>query len=786
MSDKLTPDDATVRQSSADESAVARGSRRFAPGEMLAGRYQIVAPLGRGGMGEVYRAYDVRLHHDVALKFLPERATLGDGMLERLVDEVRIGRQVAHPNVCRLYDLVDAGNLQFIAMELVDGEDLGSLLRRIGRLSSDKALSLARDLAAGLAAAHDLGVIHRDLKPANVMIDGRGQAKITDFGLAIARDDARHEFAGTPAYMAPEQLDARPADTRSDVYSLGLVLYEMFSGRRLFDGGRVAELQRQHERPKPRMAAFGGDLDPAIEAVILSCLEEAPERRPASARHLLERLSVASGSTPAPRQPSRTSAGSSSGAADARSIAVLPFEDLSPEQTDDYFSVGLAEEIISDLAKIKSLRVISRGSVMRFRGVDDIRSVAGALQVGYVLTGSLRKAGTQLRVTANLVDGRNDTIVWSEKFRGTLDDIFDIQETVARAVAEQLKVTLTAEERSTIAERPIPNALAFDYYLKAMAEIAKFTRDGVTAALDLLQKALEILGENAPIYAAMANAKWQLFNAGIEVDEAHLRSAEELAAKIARLDPRSHYPARIHGLVAMSRGDLGTALEQLHHALALDPHDSEAAVWLGMLHAQAGHPDLAEALSARVKKLDPFGPMTTWPDVFLDWFGGRFEQLADRGRREWDAAPDSVPVAYSYVLGLLMARDPRMEEALAELTRAFPGTHFADLLSLQINAFAGRTAEARRHLTPELERAAQHDLQYSLSVAEGLAQLGEIDRAFEYLDNSIERGCVPVEFLTSIDWLLDPLRDDPRFPSRLARARQVSAALRARVPATMT
>jgi serine/threonine-protein kinase len=292
----------------AEDASVPPSQTGFTPGTMLAGRYRVVALLGRGGMGEVYRADDTKLGHPVALKFV--RGALSPQVLERLYAEVRIGRQIAHPNVCNLYDVVEVDGHTFLAMEYVDGEDLASLLSRIGRLPADKALDLARDLSAGLAAVHDKGAVHRDLKPANVMVDGRGRVRITDFGLAIGVEGAgAFAFAGTPGYMSPEQLAGRETTARSDVYALGLVLYEMFTGRRFFDAVALDDLRSQHRQPKkPRLASAPQPLPPAVERLILQCLEEEPEARPASARAVLAMLpggdplaaAVAAGETPSP------------------------------------------------------------------------------------------------------------------------------------------------------------------------------------------------------------------------------------------------------------------------------------------------------------------------------------------------------------------------------------------------------------------------------------------------------------------------------------------------------
>jgi hypothetical protein len=280
----------------------------FTPGTMLAGRYRIVALLGKGGMGEIYRADDVKLGQPVALKFL--HGALSADRLQQLYREVRVGRQVSHPNVCRLYDVVEMGEHTFLAMEYVDGEDLASLLARIGRLPADKGIELARDLAAGLAAVHERGVVHRDLKPANVMIDGRGRARLTDFGLALAYEaEGREASAGTPAYMSPEQLAGRTVSARSDLFALGLLLYEMLTGRRFFDARTVKDLLEQHAKPRASRIQGGPRLpDGEVEQLILRCLDEDPSRRPSSARALLAELpggdpldaAVAAGETPSP------------------------------------------------------------------------------------------------------------------------------------------------------------------------------------------------------------------------------------------------------------------------------------------------------------------------------------------------------------------------------------------------------------------------------------------------------------------------------------------------------
>ena len=283
----------------------------FAPGTVLAERYRIVALLGRGGMGDVYRAEDIKLGNVVALKFLPASVQNDAAALAAFHAEVRNARQVSHPNVCRVYDIGEVNGQHFLTMEYIDGEDLASLLRRIGHLPGDKALETANQICAGLAAAHDCGLLHRDLKPANIMLDGRGRARITDFGLALSLEDAigRSEIAGTPAYMAPEQIENGEASVRTDIYSLGVVLYQLFTGRLPFPATNPIELRRSHLESSPRApSSVVKDIDPAVESAILRCLQKDPKLRPSSARQVAAAFpggdplaaALAAGETPSP------------------------------------------------------------------------------------------------------------------------------------------------------------------------------------------------------------------------------------------------------------------------------------------------------------------------------------------------------------------------------------------------------------------------------------------------------------------------------------------------------
>jgi serine/threonine-protein kinase len=316
---------------SVSSSSASIDDARFTPGTLLTDRYRIVGLLGKGGMGEVYRADDLKLRQPVALKFLPEALSKDRRRLERFHHEVRVAREVSHPNVCRVYDIGESEGHAFITMEYIDGEDLASLVRRMGRPSKDKALQIARQLCAGLAAAHDKGVLHRDLKPHNVMIDGQGRVRITDFGLAGFAEDfiGKEVYAGTPAYMSPEQLAGRGVSVKSDIYSLGVVLSELFTGKRLFEGTSREQLQRSGTSAPTRLSTLTDDLDPTVERVILRCLEPDPTARPSSALAVAAALpggnplaaALAAGETPSPEMVAN--AGEVGGMRPALAIACL-------------------------------------------------------------------------------------------------------------------------------------------------------------------------------------------------------------------------------------------------------------------------------------------------------------------------------------------------------------------------------------------------------------------------------------------------------------------------------
>ena len=511
--------------------------------------YEITALLGAGGMGEVYRAHDGRLGRDVALKVLAPRLADDRSALARFEQEARSASALSHPHILHVYDIgtaeVAGQPMRYMTMELVDGVTLAEKIRDASLPLRDLITWLVQ-VADGLAKAHAAGIAHRDLKPENLMVTRDGYAKILDFGLAklleqpVSPDDATlagiapHStpglVIGTAAYMSPEQAQGRAADERSDVFSFGCILYEAATRRRAFHGTSAIDTLHRVLYSEPDYS----QLDERILHVVRKCLAKDPAHRFASIREVAVALRGLD-SVPPPtvnRQPPTSR------------IAVLPFDDLSPARDNEYFADGLTEEITSDLSKIRSLCVLSRASVRRFD--KDLARIAAELGATHVVDGSVRKAGNQLRITAQLVDARNSEQLWSEKYSGTLDDVFDMQENVARAIVEKLQVSLTSGEEAQLAHRTMSNVEAWECYARAQRLILRFDEESLTAALDEIEKGLAIAGPNVALLAAKAYVYWQYYNSGVRPDPAYLDRAEAIARTIldvqAGFVPRSSRP----------------------------------------------------------------------------------------------------------------------------------------------------------------------------------------------------------------------------------------------------
>lgn len=746
---------------------------------MLFGPYEILAPLGSGGMGEVYVSLDTRLERKVAIKVLPEHLSEGPDAERRFEQEARAVARLNHPNICTLYDIGCDNGVHYLVMELLEGETLRSLLRN-GGFPVSKALDVGIEIADGLAAAHSSGIVHRDLKPENVFWTVQNRVKILDFGLArISETSLQAEISlkptnavtspgvllGTLAYMSPEQSRGEVVDSRSDVFAFGVMFYEMLSGRRCFDRPTTSETIAAILRDDPPdLARSGIQVSRELESIVRRCLSKNPENRFPSAQELL------------PALRSQSSAVSGSVKTDKRllSIAVLPFRNLSADAENEYFSDGLTEEVISDLSRINALRVISRISSMRLKGTDkDLSTIRRELNVRYVLEGSVRKAAQQIRITAQLTDTETDTLLWSDKYAGTLDDIFEIQERVARSIVESLRLKLTQEEDRRLGEHPIGNIVAYDAYLKARKDIWSFTKDRLDSAVSNLQKALDLSPDNIVLNRGMGIAVWQYVNMGFTSDPSYLDRAEEYARKLEKLDPNGPHAPALFGFIAAQRGNIREWVRQLRRSLSLDPQDPDCLFFLAGGLVYAGKMEEAEEVLKKLESIDPLWEMLYWLKSYVEYFKGRIESAMGLLKKAQELAGESPIPPWNMAFCLAAAGD--IPGVVAIVDRYFPdptSDSLSTMAHLLKHALLGEKQEVQRLATPEFESAIWGDLSWTYTVAQSYAILNEPDEALRWLTRSVSRGFINYPFVSQQDPLLANIRSNPGFQKLMTDVRR--------------
>ncbi len=738
--------------------------------DSLADRYRVDRPLGAGGMATVFLAHDIRHDRPVAIKVLRSDVSEALGR-ERFLREIRLAARLSHPHILPLFDSGEADGTLFFVMPVMQGQTLRERLAAHATLPVHEALRIAAEVADALDYAHRHDVVHRDIKPENILLH-EGHAVVADFGIgkalaaAAGSDHATMTqlgvVVGTPAYLSPEQAAGDVVDGRSDLFALGCVLFEMLTGTVAFTGTSTsAVIARRFVHTPPLVSSLRADVPEAIAALTARLLAREPEGRFATGAEVAD-AARSQHATPTPGT-------FAADPAPDRSIAVLPFANLSGDAENDFFSDGLAEELITDLSSVQALRVISRASARQLKGTTKgMREIGRLLGVRYALTGSARKAGNALRVTAQLVDTSTDAQLWAERFSGTLDDVFDVQERMSRAIVAALQVTLSSPEDARLAARPIRDARAYELYLKAQELVRRYGAP-VDRVLTLLDHAASIDGESLPIRALRAYVKIMQMRAGMRTDEANLAEAEAEAHAILAEAPESAHGHALLGFLAYERGDLAGAVRGLTAALERDASDADARFFLGIALQAAGQADAAFAVGEQFLALDPLSPMA---GVLLGaslWFQG----LAEEGLRPLAFAmtvdPDNPilrwTIGYTHVL---VGQWEAAREHAEWMHTHVPTMPYTLHLRALVQAHDGDRAAALATVGAVGDMT--YDAHLTFHLAEPYALAGDADTALRLLADGVERGFYPAEFMARHCAPLAPLRGTPGFEAVVARA----------------
>jgi len=785
-------------------------------GSTFAGRYQIIEELGKGGMGRVYKVLDKEVNAKVALKLIKPEIASDKKTIERFRNELKVARDIAHKNVCQMYHLGKEEGAYYITMEYVSGEDLKSFIRRAGFLSPGKAISIANQVCEGLLEAHRLGVIHRDLKPQNIMIDKEGNARIMDFGIARSLRakgiTGSGVMIGTPEYMSPEQVDGKEADQRADIYSLGVILYEMVTGQVPFEGDTPFSIgvKQKSEIPRPPKE-INEQIPEDLNRVILKCMEKdkemryqsvgelhselmslekgiptkervIPERKPLTSREITVTLGLKKLLVPAlvfiaivivgviiwqflpkkevippPSEPVKPS------------IAVLPFEDLSSGKDQEALADGIPETLINALSSLEGVYVSARTSSFSFKGKQqDIREIGQKLGVETLLEGSVQVAGNKLRIMVRLVNIEDGFPIWSENYNKAVDDVFVIQDDIARSVVKALKIKLLGEEEQ-IVKSYTSNREAYDLYLRGRFFWEKRGKENLEKAIEYFERAIEKDPDYALAYAGLADSYVILGNNLLIPAKEAYPKAKTVVMKALEIDES----------LAEAHVSLAAILEEWEHnfreaereykiALELKPGYATAHHWYAFSLSYFGRHDEAIEEIWKARELDPLSPRINANVGNILYWARQYDRALEELKRSIELFPEHS-VNYSY-LSEVYAQLGQYEDAINVVLHIYSMTGGNPGLSQSLAYFyalSGNRAEAQKRLRGIIEYSKKEFVQ-SINIARVYVGLGDKEQAFIWLEKAFSGNESTLVQLKK-DPTFDPLHSDPRFSALLKK-----------------
>jgi len=730
--------------------------------------YKILEKLGEGGMGVVYKAKDTKLDRMVALKFLPKHLLCDEEAKTRFVHEAKAASALDHQNIATIYEIDEAEGECFISMAYIEGKSIKELIkeREIEGWDVRKIIDVGIQIAEGLSKAHQKGIVHRDIKSDNIMLTHEGLVKIMDFGLAKLKGVTKLTKAGTTLgtmqYMSPEQAQGLEVDQRSDVFSLGVVLYEMITGQLPFKGEHEAAIiySIMNETPEP-LASYKADVPEELQEIVEKAIEKDREvrcQRVESLRSDLRKLKT--------HVESRETNILASETKPLPSIAVLPFVDMSSQKDQEFFCDGLAEELFNALTKIEKLQVASRTSAFQFKGkAHDIHEIGKKLKVQTVLEGSVRKARNRLRITAQLVNVADGYHLWSEKYDRDMEDIFAIQDEISLAIVDKLKVRLLGEEKDNLVKRYTDNIDAYNLYLKGRYFWSKRTEEGLKKGIEYFKKAIEKDQHYALAYAGLADSYSLLCSYHILLPKGSIPRAMTAARRAMEIDDAlaEAYEALAH-LRILYDWNWSEAEQEFKRAIQINSGFATAHQRYSLLLTVMGQLDQAIAQIKQAQELDPLSLIINTDVALISYIARQYDRAIEQCRYVIDM-DRNFGVAH-FALGLAYEQKGVYQEAIAELQKGIATSGGITVMTGALGhtyAVSGKRDKAQKVLR-ELKELSKRRYVSPYSIATIYIGLGEKDRAFEWLQKAYEdRSVWLIHLHLKVDPRLDSLRSDPRF-----------------------